>query len=170
MLLHAVPGELGFAEIAVILRVGADDMGGEARHVARGDPLPRAAFAPGVGEMRAGHAELARPPVHQGRESLLAARDALGQSDRRVVARGDEEAAQEVLDAHLRIGLGKHAGAAGFRVALARRPGRDRRDVVELEPAGASSPKTISAVRIFVVDAGDIGASAFLAKSAAPVS
>ena len=38
-------------------------------------------------------------------------------------------------------GLGEHAGAAGFGVALARRPRRDRRGIVEPEPAFGDGAK-----------------------------
>ncbi len=81
------------------------------------------------------HAQLARALVHARRERVFGARDAFGERDRGVVARGDEEAAQQVLDADLRIHLREHAGAARFRVALLRGARRDRQFVLEMEPA-----------------------------------
>jgi len=46
-----------------------------------------------------------------------------------------DESTQKIVDTDLRAGCGEHAGAAGFGVALARRARRDRRRVVEPEPA-----------------------------------
>ena len=103
LLTDAVPRELGFAEIRVELRVRADHIGGEARHVSRGHGLPRPAAAPGVGQMRAGHPQLAGALVHQCGERFFRAGDALGQGDRRIVAQSlDDETAQQVVDADLR--------------------------------------------------------------------
>jgi len=110
-------------------------VGGQSRHLARRHLLLRIALAPGVNERRLRQAELARPFRHQGAEGLLGAGDAFGQRDRRVIARGDDQAADQVLDADLAVDLGKHRRTARGSAAVAPGMHRNRHDIVELQPA-----------------------------------
>ena len=84
--------------------------------------------------MRMRHAELGRALVHQRGEILLRAADALGERDRRVVARLDDQALQEVVDAHLAVNVQKRRRAVA--VAAAGAPGifGDVELVVEMQP------------------------------------
>src|SRR6476661_7973310 len=107
------------------------------------------------------HAQLAGALVHARRERAFRTCNAFGKGDGRVVAGGDEETAQQVVDGGLRACLRKHAGAARFGVTLPRGPWRDRHSIRQPEPASAISRKTISAVRIFVADSGATDLSAF---------
>ena len=73
--------------------------------------------------------------IHPRRERAFRSRDSFGKRDGRVVARQNEEAAQEIIDADLLARLREHARAARLRVALPRGPGRDGHPGRKAEPA-----------------------------------
>ena len=85
--------------------------------------------------MRMRHAEFGGALVHQRGEIVLGAGESLGQRDRRVVAGLDDEAAEQVLDAHLAVDVEEHRRPV--RMGAAGAPGvfRHLKLVVEIQPA-----------------------------------
>ena len=130
-----VPGELLLAEVVIVLRVFANDVGGEKGHVARGRVLGGIGFPARIGEAGLGHAELGGPLVHQLGEGFLGAGHAFGEHHRGVVAGLDDQPAQQVLDPHPALHREKHRRAVRVRPALA--PGLlgDVVKVVEMKAA-----------------------------------
>ena len=67
-------------------------------HIPRGGDVPGFGPAAGVDEIGVGHADRLRGLVHALGKGRLAARQPLGKRDGRIVARGDDQPAQQVVD------------------------------------------------------------------------
>ncbi len=65
--------------------------------------------------MRMGEPDIFGHLVHDARKGVLGAAYTFGQRNRRVIARLNDDRAQQIGDAHLRIEFGKHCRAAGGR-------------------------------------------------------
>ena len=120
-------------------------------------PLPQG-FVKSTGPSRAGERVLSS----RWRTTLPSRQFLSPVRDRSIVARSDQKVAQQIFNAHPRIDLGEHAGAAGFGIAFSRGIRRNGHSVTKLSLPPASSRKMISAVKFLVVDTGAIRTSAFL--------
>ena len=163
----AVPGELALAEVFVILRIGRDHIGGEARHVARRDLVARP--APGVGEARMRHADRARVGVHevQRTRSRCPRSPRRARSPHRCPRRsgGRAKNLRRAAGCPLAANMLDPPESASPSLAARAETGNVSSSFKRPE---ASSLKTTSAVRILVVEAGDTGASAFFCNRTLP--
>ena len=92
-------------------------MAGEHREVAHRHPLLRIGQARGIAECRILEADLLGALVEEVGEGEFGAGDPLRDHDGGVVARLDDHAAEQVLEADAGIELGEHRGAARRRAA-----------------------------------------------------
>ena len=130
MLANAVVGVLLLAEDRIVLGEPLDQDLRQGREVADAHQVAGIGPAAGVLEGRMGQAELVRPLGHHLGEALLGAAERFGDHDAGVVAGRDEDAVQEILDAHARADPDEHLRAAHAPGLLAH-----RQRVVGLEPA-----------------------------------
>ena len=132
-LFDLVPGEVFLAEIFIKIWVGQDDVIGESHHFPGAHFLLGVAPAPCVGKGRTLQSKLARAFRHERGEGSFRSGDPFGERDRRVIARHNHKAANQILDPNAAIGGGEHGGSARRRAAVA--PGRfaDHELIVELQ-------------------------------------
>jgi hypothetical protein len=108
----------------------------ELRFIARGRHLIGIRQARSIAVMGAGHPELARLGIHPCGKGRLASGQALGQNHRGVVGRAGDDAEDQALDAHAVCGT-----QSELRRRPARRPGGNRKRLVEAQPAGVERLK-----------------------------
>ena len=131
-----VEGEGFLAEERVVLGIGVDQVAGEDAELARGHQMACGGQSRRVHEGRFRQADLARIFGHLLGEGVLGAGDAFGEDDRRVVARLDGDALDQVGHAHHGVERREHGRAARRRAAGPPRMLAHLELVVELEPAG----------------------------------
>src|SRR5258706_440860 len=120
--------EAARAEVRVVLREVVDQRAAEQRHVARGRHLAGVRQSGRVLEVGAAHAERARALGHHLGETLLAAREPLGEHHRGIVGRLGDDAEHGVLDANRRPRLEAELGRRHRSSVLA-----DRQPMLELQ-------------------------------------
>ena len=117
VLRDAVPLEVLDRVDLVFVGIIADQRTRQQRDIARGGVVIRIRQAARIDVMRAGHAELSGVLVHQLSERFFGTGRVLGERDRRVVARLDDHAVEQILQRHFAIELQKARRAVGAGAA-----------------------------------------------------
>ena len=112
VLVDVAPHKIALAEIVIVLGIILDEMAGEFGEVYRRHQLSRRFVeAVGIDEVRLCQPDLLRALVHQAHEILDRAPNPLGNNEAGIVARHDDDAADQVLDRDLVADVDEALGA-----------------------------------------------------------
>ncbi len=132
VLADIAPDEAALAEIAIVFRIIQDQMTRQYGQIHRRHQLPVRLRQPvGIDEMRLLEPDLTRPRVHHAHETFHRSAQRLGDHDAGIVARLDDDAADQILDRNPVADIDEHFRAAAFA------PGAlgYRQRVAELHPS-----------------------------------